>query len=82
MNLPMNSNTDYLRHNLEMKRVKFSALFLRFRDNILNNRDKRVALEAGRQYEAKHHQADDLLTKRVIAANDRYAYGSRATRRH
>ncbi|MDD9138795.1 MULTISPECIES: hypothetical protein [Fructobacillus] len=82
MNLPINSNTDYLRHNLEMKRVKFSAFFLRFRDNILNNRDKRVALEEGRHYEEQHHQASDLLTKRVIAANDRYDYGARASRRH
>ncbi|MCO0831543.1 hypothetical protein NFX39_00335 [Fructobacillus sp. W13] len=81
MNLPMNSTADYMRHNLELKQVKVQAFFLRFRDNILNNRDKRVAMEEGRQYEVQHHQADDLLTKRVIAENDRYAYGFRSNKR-
>lgn len=67
---------------MSLKRVKFDAFFLRFRDNILNNRDQREAWKKGQEYRPRHHEAQDLLNKRVVANNDRYSYGKRAEHSH
>ncbi|GAP00433.1 hypothetical protein [Fructobacillus ficulneus] len=81
MNLPVTSTKDYLLHVTGLKRVKFDAFFLGIRDNILNHRDQRVALQKGEVFKPRHHQAHTLRNKRVITSTDRYAYRPRAEKR-
>jgi hypothetical protein len=82
MNLPVNSTRSYLRHIFGLKRVKVDAFFLSIRDNILNHRDQREAWKNGTTFTPTHHEAKDLLNKRVVAENDRYSYGRLAHHQH
>ncbi|MDF7636885.1 hypothetical protein PT274_01220 [Leuconostocaceae bacterium ESL0958] len=74
MNLPVSSTGDYVRHGLSKKKVKIQAFFLGYRDNILNNRDQRIALAKKQSYQPTHHEKEALLQKRIVVKSERYNY--------
>ncbi|CAK8053816.1 hypothetical protein [Eupransor demetentiae] len=76
MNLPVSSTSDYLHHYFMETQLRFAGFLSLYRDNILNNRDARVAAAKGEKFVPKHHSFIDMKSKRVYASNDRYDFQS------
>ncbi|MDF7626636.1 hypothetical protein OZX65_03280 [Leuconostocaceae bacterium ESL0723] len=77
MNVPVNPTptSAYFQNYAAEARNKFNQFLVQYRENILNNRDQRVAATEGRPARPRYSRvAKRRAVKQAHARNDRYAY--------